>query len=222
MKYKRLLTLALAAALCIVAAACGTKANAPGADTPAKTDTPTAAPGGTQTVGDTGDGTVREDGSYVPGQVNRLRLTYSGNVSSALYVTSAAQLPDYPELSAYDDAFFKDHALVLVQESVSSGSVEVGIESRVPEGGPRRRGDADPSGPRRGAGWHRRHGHMAAVDGGGHRTGGLPVDGGQSGAGVPAVSVLIKRSPTPVCHADGGFSAHFPAVPTGKCGGDSV
>ena len=112
MKYKRLLTLALAAALCIVAAACGTKNNEPGADTPTKTDTPTAAPGGTQTVGDTGDGTVREDGSYVPGQVNRLRLTYSG-----------------PELSAYDDAFFKDHALVLVQESVSSGSVEVGIES---------------------------------------------------------------------------------------------
>ena len=57
---------------------------------------PTAAPGGTQTVGDTGDGTVREDGSYVPGQVDRLRLTYNGNVSSALYVTSAAQLPDYP------------------------------------------------------------------------------------------------------------------------------
>ena len=61
--------------------------------------------------------------------MDRLRLTYNGNVSSALYVTSAAQLPDYPELSAYDDAFFKDHALVLVQESVSSGSVEVGIES---------------------------------------------------------------------------------------------
>lgn len=127
MKCKRLLALALAAALCIVAAACGTKNNEP--DTPAKTDTPSAAPGGTQTVGDTGDGTVREDGSYVPGQVDRLRLTYNGNVSSALYVTSAAQLPDYPELSAYDDAFFKDHALVLVQESVSSGSVEVGIES---------------------------------------------------------------------------------------------
>ena len=73
MKYKRLLTLVLAAALCIVAAACGTKNNAPGTDTPTKTDTPTAAPGGTQTVGDTGNGTVREDGSYVPGQVNRLR-----------------------------------------------------------------------------------------------------------------------------------------------------
>ena len=73
MKCKRLLALALAAALCIVAAACGTKNNEP--DTPAKTDTPTAAPGGTQTVGDTGDGTVREDGSYVPGQVDRLRLT---------------------------------------------------------------------------------------------------------------------------------------------------
>ena len=220
MKCKRLLALALAAALCIVAAACGTKNNEP--DTPAKTDTPTAAPGGTQTVGDTGDGTVREDGSYVPGQVDRLRLTYNGNVSSALYVTSAAQLPDYPELSAYDDAFFKDHALVLVQESVQLRLRGGGHRVRVPEGGPRRRGGADPSGPRRGAGWHRRHGHMAAVDGGGHRTGGLPVDGGQSGAGVPAVSVLIKRFPTPVCHADGGFSAHFPAVPTGKCGGDSV
>ena len=34
MKYKRLLTLVLAAALCIVAAACGTKNNAPGTDTP--------------------------------------------------------------------------------------------------------------------------------------------------------------------------------------------
>ena len=34
MKYKRLLTLVLAAALCIVAAACGTKNNAPGTYTP--------------------------------------------------------------------------------------------------------------------------------------------------------------------------------------------
>ena len=56
MKCKRLLALALAAALCIVAAACGTKNNEP--DTPTKTDTPTAAPGGTQTVGDTGDCTA--------------------------------------------------------------------------------------------------------------------------------------------------------------------
>lgn len=220
MKCKRLLALALAAALCIVAAACGTKNNAP--DTPAKTDTPTAAPGGTQTVGDTGDGTVREDGSYVPGQVNRLRLTYNGNVSSALYVTSAAQLPDYPELSAYDDAFFKGHALVLVQESVSSGSVEVGIESVSLKADHAAVVTLTHQGPGEGQVGTRDHGHMAAVDGGGHRTGGLPVDGGQSGAGVPAVSVLIRRSPTPVCHADRGFSAHFPAVPTGKCGGDSV
>ena len=217
MKCKRLLALALAAALCIVAAACGTKNNAP--DTPAKTDTPTAAPGGTQTVGDTGDGTVREDGSYVPGQVDRLRLTYNGNVSSALYVTSAAQLPDYPELSAYGDAFFKDHALVLVQESVSSGSVEVGIESVSLKADHTAVVALTHQGPGEG---QVGTADMAAVDGGGHRTGGLPVDGGQPGAGVPAVSVLIKRSPTPVCHADGGFSAHFPAVPTGKCSGDSV
>ena len=42
MKCKRLLALALAAALCIVAAACGTKNNEP--DTPAKTDKPAADP----------------------------------------------------------------------------------------------------------------------------------------------------------------------------------
>ena len=113
MKYKRLLALALAAALCIVAAACGTKANAPGTDTPTKTDTPTAAPGGTQTVGDTGDGTVREDGSYVPGQVNRLRLTYNGNVSSALYVTSAAQL--------FHRLFCKRKAVLIFPELLTSG-----------------------------------------------------------------------------------------------------
>ncbi len=207
MKCKRLLALALAAALCIVAAACGTKNNAP--DTPTKTDTPPPP----RRHPDRGRHRRRHRPGgrlHVPGQVDRLRLTYNGNVSSALYVTSAAHLPGLPGLSAYDDAFFKDHALVLVQASVSSGSVEVGIESVSLK--------ADHTAVvalthQARAGWHRRHGHMAAVDGGGHRTGGLPVDGGQSGAGVPAVSVLIKRSPTPVCHADGGFSAHFLPYP---------
>lgn len=150
MKCKRLLALALAAALCVVAAACGTKSNEP--DTPAKTDTPTAAPGGTQTVGDTGDGTVREDGSYVPGQVNRLRLTYNGNVSSALYVTSggpAAGLPGAVRLRR-----------CVLQGPCAGAGAGVGElrlrggghRVRVPEGGPHRRGGADPSGPRRGAG----------------------------------------------------------------------
>lgn len=220
MKYKRLLTLALAAALCIVAAACGTKNNEP--DTPTKTDTPTAAPGGTQTVGDTGDGTVREDGSYVPGQVNRLRLTYNGNVSSALYVTSAAQLPDYPELSAYDDAFFKDHALVLVQESVNSGSVEVGIESVSLKDDHTAVVTLIPSGPRRGAGRHRRpwpHGCC------GRRwtpdwritSGRWPIR-----RWSPSCLSIDKAIPNPRLPRRRGFSAHFPAVPTGKCGGDSV
>lgn len=63
------------------------------------------------------------------GNVGAVRITYSVNVSSVRYITSASQLPDYPELAAYDDAYFETGALVLVMESVSSSSVRVGIES---------------------------------------------------------------------------------------------
>lgn len=57
------------------------------------------------------------------------RLTYNGNESTVRYVTSVSELPSYQPLSQYDDAFFQDHALVVVTESVSSGSVDVKIDS---------------------------------------------------------------------------------------------
>lgn len=59
----------------------------------------------------------------------KTRITYSGNESSVRYVTSAADLPGYSGLEQYDDAYFEEHALLLVTESMTSGSVEVGIES---------------------------------------------------------------------------------------------
>lgn len=59
--------------------------------------------------------------------VGRLRITYNGNISSVKYVTSVDQLPDYPELKGYDEAYFRDHALLVVLETVTSGSVQVGI-----------------------------------------------------------------------------------------------
>lgn len=62
------------------------------------------------------------------------RLTYDGNRSSVVYVTKAEQLENYiqqgaEELAQYDDAYFAKKALVLVVETVKSGSVKVQIES---------------------------------------------------------------------------------------------
>lgn len=57
-----------------------------------------------------------------------VRITYSGNVSSARYITSRDQLPDYPELQGYDDAYFQEHGLLLVMETVTSGGMEVKID----------------------------------------------------------------------------------------------
>lgn len=58
-----------------------------------------------------------------------IRVEYQGNVSSVRYITSVDQLPVYEEFAAYDEAYFETKALVVVLESVSSGSVRVGIES---------------------------------------------------------------------------------------------
>lgn len=55
------------------------------------------------------------------------RIPYTGNQSTAVYIDSPSDLPDYSELKQYDDAYFEEHALVLVTETVNSGSVDVGI-----------------------------------------------------------------------------------------------
>ena len=63
------------------------------------------------------------------GQTGLVRVAYNGNISSIRYITSVDQLPVNDALSAYDEAYFETKALVVVLESVSSGSVKVGIES---------------------------------------------------------------------------------------------
>lgn len=66
----------------------------------------------------------------------KARLTYEGNESSVRYVTSPDQLPDCEALQKYDNAYFETHALVLVTQSVSSGSLEVSIKAiKKTEGG---------------------------------------------------------------------------------------
>jgi uncharacterized protein YceK len=61
-----------------------------------------------------------------PGKV---RLAYTGNRSYIQYITDLDQLPDEEALKDYDEAFFEKSALVVVVETVGSGSVQLEIES---------------------------------------------------------------------------------------------
>lgn len=59
-----------------------------------------------------------------PGKV---RLTYTGNRSFVKYVTSVEELPNEEALKDYDEAFFETRALVIIVETVNSGSVQLEI-----------------------------------------------------------------------------------------------
>lgn len=56
------------------------------------------------------------------------RHNYTTAVSFVRYITSADQLPQNEALAAYDDSYFETGALVLVADTVNSGSVTVSIE----------------------------------------------------------------------------------------------
>jgi len=62
------------------------------------------------------------------------RVSYSTAISTVRYITAASQLPNYEVLNQYDEEFFATKALVLVMETVRSGSVKVGIEKIVIDG----------------------------------------------------------------------------------------
>ena len=56
------------------------------------------------------------------------RVNYTGNRSYIKYVTSVQELPPEGQLQGYDDAFFEKYALLVVVETVSSGSVRLELE----------------------------------------------------------------------------------------------
>ena len=66
-----------------------------------------------------------------PGKV---RLTYDGNRSYVLYVTSVEQLPKEGSWTGYDESYFETKALLIVVETLNSGSVQVDWESILVEG----------------------------------------------------------------------------------------
>lgn len=67
-------------------------------------------------------------GNQMFANVQTKRIPYTGNKSSVVYVTEPAQLPKDDAFAGYDADFFRTRALVLVTDTVSSGSVRVGID----------------------------------------------------------------------------------------------
>lgn len=59
----------------------------------------------------------------------KLRIPYTTKRSGVRYITDASQLPDNAVFDKYDDAFFQNKALLLVTETVSSGSMQITIDS---------------------------------------------------------------------------------------------
>ena len=59
----------------------------------------------------------------------KLRIGYTDGRSSVQYITSADALPEYEALAKYDEEFFREHALVLVTETLGSGSIQVDISA---------------------------------------------------------------------------------------------
>ena len=68
-------------------------------------------------------------------KTGKVNIPYTINVSNVRYVTSVDMLPTQDEFAQFDVKFFEKYALVIVTETVNSGSLEVGIESITVENG---------------------------------------------------------------------------------------
>jgi hypothetical protein len=58
----------------------------------------------------------------------KTRITYTDNQSSVQYITSVNQMPNIQGLPQYNDTFFEENALVVVIETVTSGSIDVDLQ----------------------------------------------------------------------------------------------
>lgn len=116
MKAMRILALILALCLCL--AGCQKQAQESTASTDATDPTGTA---GTRPQVDPEDGIAFQLGG-------RTTVTYSVNISHIKYITSAADLPNYEALADYDEAWFEEHALVVILQSVANGNMSATID----------------------------------------------------------------------------------------------
>ncbi len=61
--------------------------------------------------------------------VGKARIQYEGDRNFVLYVTSVEQLPKEGDWEGYDEAYFETKALLIVVDTLASGSVQVDLES---------------------------------------------------------------------------------------------
>ena len=59
----------------------------------------------------------------------KTRLQYNGDRNFVLYVTSVEQLPKEGDWKGYDEKYFETKALLIVVDTLGSGSVQVELES---------------------------------------------------------------------------------------------
>ena len=146
---KRILTFSLALLCLLSLASCGSPASGSAESgvvsaAPAETGDASSAPGENANVSPIepvelpefpgGPGAAPGEPVTING-TGKARIDYTGSRSEVRYVTSAEALPDCEGLADYDGAWFQDHALVLVTETVNSGSVEVEIAAITLENG---------------------------------------------------------------------------------------
>ena len=66
----------------------------------------------------------------VAGATGAERIEYKQNASSVRYITRVEDLPDYEALDGYrNEEYFQTNALLVVVDTVTSGSVKVAIDS---------------------------------------------------------------------------------------------
>jgi len=94
----------------------------------------TSAPTIPQTIGTTQPGFIDLPGQLSLKNEGKLRISYNGNRSSVQYITDPAQLPDHEVFSSYNAAFFENNALLLVTDTVGSGSTQISIDSVIIDG----------------------------------------------------------------------------------------
>jgi len=75
------------------------------------------------------------EGEEIPFEnAGKLRISYEGNRSYVRYVTSVEDLPAEGNWEGYDEAYFQTKALLIVVETLSSGSIQVELEAIVRRG----------------------------------------------------------------------------------------
>lgn len=76
-----------------------------------------------------------QEGEQLPFEnPGKARLKYEGNRSYVRYVTSPEELPPECSWEGYDEAWFETKALLIVVETLNSGSIEVELEAILVDG----------------------------------------------------------------------------------------